>query len=822
MSRFGSLTARLVSSSGQAAQQAEPQSSSAGMYEIVGHLDSVRVFGEWGTGVVWTEDREEVKITGEAVKDLKEGFYYKLAGKDKHHQKYGKSFDVISAMPYVKLDQRAIAKYMEANFEGIGPKSAEKMVKHALDVGGQDGLELLRQQLLNNPWDIDWGPAKREGAYKPPSEDETATAFVHRDLTTRLGNVPGMNAPTLKLLAKWAVGVRSVLPPDDEFEKTADPVADCWRLLTHNPYAPIKDVVGYGFLMADSIGRLVNIPLNSPQRLAALVAHALTRGCEMEGHVYLTERQITESIRQVDRQANPEDAVQFGLSDGTIVLDDERGARRFYTPKLKAAEDAVAAAVVKLMGDGNSLLTDLLGMEDKIQAAFRHGKKDGGKLSLDESQVGAVKSILISKGRIHILTGGPGCGKTALVETIVRMLPGRLFNFGAPTGKAAKVLGNRISSTGNRASTVHSLLRGGEGGWQVNKESPLEGDVVVIDESSMPPVEMYMAILDAVNSNMHLILTGDEKQLQSIQPGRVLADLIEVPGINHVHLTTTHRNSGGILEVVKEIAEGRIDTRDRDGVTFSHGLPDASEYFPVVMQAYVDAVGRRGIENVLLMISRRQGSADEPGWNTTYANAVLRELCNPNAEKLPGTGSLHVGDRIIIRDNMSLQQKPAANEDAEDAREERVVNGDTGTILSFERPPAGSKDKGVAWVRLKLDDGRMIDYPGFALKALDHSYALTVHAVQGSEYAEVIGVFTPGTPNFINNSTLYTGGSRPSLHMHYYAEDQVLRRIAATPVPRRNSALVEKITELLNPAEDEDDALPDLPAPQPSRFRMAA
>jgi exodeoxyribonuclease V alpha subunit len=823
MSRFGNIAGGGAPSaapfSGRRVNTPAPQED---LIEVVGYLDKIRVFGDWGIGDIWTEDRGSVKITGQMVKTLTEGSQYRLTGRIKRHPKYGDSIDVVTAAPHVRLDPRAIEKYMEANFEGIGPKSAKKMVKHAITNGGDAGLENLRQQLLNAPWAIDWSPANREGTFKATS-DETAVDFVQRDLTMRLSGVQGMNSLVIGLLARWSFNCRMT---DPEFEKTQDPVADSWRILSRDPYAAIPMVNGLGFLLADAIGKMVNVPLDAPHRLSALVAHALKRGCEMEGHVYLRRDQLVESIRQVERTIDPNVAINHGLETNTIVLDDERGQPRYYTPELQDAEDRVAEAIAEMLGDRAPLLTAVNGLDDRIQAAFRQGKQNAASFSLDPSQVAAVRGALTSGSRIHVITGGPGCGKTSLVETEIKMLPGKTFHFGAPTGKASKVLSSRIAQTGNKASTVHSLLRGSEGGWQVNREDPLDGDVLVIDESSMPSLDLYRAILDACNRNMHLILVGDHNQLQSIQPGRVLSDLLEVKGINHAHLTTVHRNGGGILEVVKEIESGKMTCKDHPDVYFSHGLGDAEDFFPVVMNAYMDAVARRGIENVILMMSRRQGEASQPGWNTTYANAVLRDLMNPGAEKIPGSSKMHVSDRIIIRENMSLKQKPqgsnpfADDEDEEEVRHESVVNGDTGQIMSFELHQGKGKgnQSGAAWLRIRLDDGRTIDYPGEALNKLDHSYAMTVHSCQGSEYQEVLAVLTPGAPTFINRSTLYTAASRPRLKMHFFAEDSVLRKIAATPAPRRNSALVEKITERI--AEEEDEA--DVQPTSSSRFRPAA
>jgi exodeoxyribonuclease V alpha subunit len=179
-------------------------------------------------------------------------------------------------------------------------------------------------------------------------------------------------------------------------------------------------------------------------------------------------------------------------------------------------------------------------------------------------------------------------------------------------------------------------------------------------------------------------------------------------------------------------------------------------------------------------MSRRQGDVDTPGYNTTYANALLRAVCNPHAPKVPGT-ALHVGDRIIIRDNMTIEQPADPKRPDAPVLSVDVVNGDTGTIKGFDLDEKDQRNGAARWLRLTLDDGRAIKFPGSAANALAHAYALTVHAGQGSEYPEV------------NRNMLFTGLSRARENLRIFGEDKVLMRIAATPLPPRNSALVERV-----------------------------
>ena len=172
-------------------------------------------------------------------------------------------------------------------------------------------------------------------------------------------------------------------------------------------------------------------------------------------------------------------------------------------------------------------------------------------------------------------------------------------------------------------------------------------------------------------------------------------------------------------------------------------------------------------------------------------------MCNPNAQKVPGT-SLFVNDRIIVRENMSVD-------------DERVVNGDTGTIKGFTTASKDGSSKvpqrqnsGAEFIILKLDDGREIRFPGQAATSLQHSYALTVHSAQGSQYKRLICAITGGQATFINRTMLYTGLSRARESLTVYGDDAVLKKIALTPAPERNSALVERVRALLDDDEDQD------------------
>lgn len=768
--------------------------------EVNGTIESVRMFSDnWGVARLWSEDRTEIKLTGN-VSDLKEGSDYTITGVERVHPKHGPGIEVQSAKPWVKLESRAIIKFLKDNFKGIGDASARKYVDNVISERGSEGLAALRQQLLNEPWTLDFSSIGRKGAFEGDEKDKTVRSFIQRDLATRIIGLPSnviraLTDHLMVIVSKEEAQLKAV-------NKKLDPVGAAWATLARNPYEPISAVAGYGFSSADAIGKVVNIPRDAPVRLAALVAHAVGEKCKAAGHVYLTLVQARASIAELDRSIDPKVALDHALQQETVQLDDEFGEARIYSGRLLKRERDLASKIVEMLTPGEPLMRDQDGkLRERIQVA---AKSMGGvfKDGLDPSQLEAVYGIVTSRVRLHTITAEPGAGKTAVMEAVTRLMKDKQFQLCAPTGKGAKVLSNRVRPLGLYASTIHSLLQGEpDGGFRYDASNPLEGDVLTVDEASMPDLALAAAVFDATAEDMHVLCLGDHMQLPSVDPGSFLMDLMAVSEVDHHSLKSVHRNSGGILEVIREVRQGFINPVDRDGVTFSGSLPPASAGFETVMREYLEAVKQYGYEGVALLMSRRKGEPDEPGWNTTYANARLREVCNPNANKIPGS-SHFVGDRIMITDNMKL-----GGDEDEGGAESRVVNGDTGQITGFTVPD-DPRLGAVGTVQILLDDGRRIDFPGGSMNALQTCYAMTVHKSQGSEYAKVIAVITPGQPTFINQNMLLTGLSRARTVLSVYANDVDLRKIAATPMPKRNSGLVDRVRRGLQEVMGEIDRGP--------------
>lgn len=773
--------------------------------EVIGRLDSLRVINDWAVGQIWNEERSRMKITGKDLAQLQEGLEYTFVGFTKEHPTHGTSLEVVAATPYISPSITSISQFIAKCFPRISLVRADRYVKSVRELEGVEGLERLRSALTVDPSSVDLSALGADAVFKPLNPENAGDtgmgrkSAVFRDLATRIGTLQGVRSTLFKPLAAWLVGLNG---PYEGSTVPSDLTQRCWSMLSKDPYSAIRDVEGYGWSMAEAIGRFANVPRDDKNRLCALVKHALDLACDFGGHTYVDEAALSQSILRIDPRVDVAAAIGEALERKFIVQDEQN---RIYPPKLYQAEKRLASNLAELLIPTRPMLR---GTREEIEARIKEKAEQlGFTRGLDPSQLSSVANILTSSTRIHTLTGGPGCGKTTVMEVLAAMLPHKEITFGTPTGMAAKVLSSRLQRLNMGASTLQSVLGAdGDGSYFHGPDEPLDGDFLIIDESTMPDLELMDAAVAAMPAGMQLLLLGDPQQLPSIGAGRVLRDILEIPEVDHNRLAKTHRNSGDLLAVIESCGRGDLQIADSENVTFSHTLGEASKQFKEVASNYIESVRAHGYENVILLMSRKQGETGEAGWNTTYANAVLREMCNPGGKKIQGT-ALHVNDRILITKNMMVPQRPV---DGAEGREERVVNGDKGTIVGFSmadpRLSSGLRSSITPeYLELQLDDGRVITFPGrLAPSTLTHSYALTVHSGQGSEFKKVILVATPGLPNFINQNMLFTGLSRSRQYLHVFANDPELVKIAATPCPHRNSALIERTRAAMEACEMAD------------------
>lgn len=739
---------------------------------LSGRLIRKQVFGDWAVGVFEGFDNGQYKIVGGLVETLELLQSYELTVKEVQHPKHGQQWETVAIAPYIELERASISKHLVRNFNGVGPKTAQQIV-HWYEQNSS--LEELRKVLAHEPWKLHgFMTAGTSKAVEFIYQARTAYSYLYTLMATRFG-ATGVSDPVLRRLSKW---LAEMLPAD-----TVDPVSDAFKLLAQDPYKPIIFVWGYTFSDADKLAGVMGGKSDDPVRLGAMAFSALKACSANEGHTYIPLDLLRRRVMEIDFTANAKLAVEYAGKLGyPMVLED---GHRCYLTSLLEAENSCRDVLIALT-QRTYPLRGFASEAELVSEIKRAEDKAGWGYPLDESQRTSVIAMLHAPVRLHTMTAGPGCGKTSTME-IFAQLAGVSVIFCAPTGKAAKVLHARVSKYGFKATTIHQALEpslSAPNGFLRNADNPLEAAMVVIDEASMLELVLFAALLDALPTGAHLVLMGDDDQLESIGAGRVLGDVLTLDA-DHQRLSVTHRNDGSILALIREVRTGHFTSpgwgHESDLQQMQIDMKN-EQSFDFVQDVYLDAIKRHGIQGTVLLVPNRKGKRDQPGWNTTYLNHRLQGVLNAAGEPVKGT-SLRLGDRIIVRRNMELVDASGLLA--------QVVNGDTGHVLSQQL----SDDGQLQSLRLLLDEGRTVELGREVLDTIELAFVMTVHSAQGSEYSCVLFAVGNGASNFLNRSVFYTAISRTKRELQMFGSSDHFSSIARRSANPRFSALANKVQE---------------------------
>jgi exodeoxyribonuclease V alpha subunit len=515
--------------------------------------------------------------------------------------------------------------------------------------------------------------------------------------------------------------------------------ADAVQLISENPYRLARDIRGIGFKTADHIAAKLGIEKTALVRVRAGIAYALAEAMD-EGHCGLPEEDLLRSVSELLEvpAALAETALGLELEEGSVVADTLEERRRcVFLAGLYRAEQAIAERLKVLAADEPPWpAIDADKALPWVEART--------KTTLAPSQRAAARLALASK--VLVITGGPGVGKTTLVNTVLTILRAKAVKIAlcAPTGRAAKRLSE--STGGLEAKTIHRLLETDpkEGGFKRDEENPLGCDLLVIDEVSMVDVVLMRALLRALPDRAALLLVGDVDQLPSVGPGQVLADIIASGAVPVVRLT----------EVFRQAAESRIVVnahRVNQGL-----LPEIArgEAAPESDFHFVDAADpEEGVRKVLAIVKhripRRFGldpirdvqvlcPMNRGGLGARALNLELQKVLNPpGEERVERFGWVFgPGDKVMQIEN---------------DYEKEVYNGDIGHIEDVD-PDAGEI--------VVSFDGRSVTYGFGELDMLVPAYAATIHKSQGSEYPAVIIPVLTQHYAMLQRNLLYTGVTR--------------------------------------------------------------
>ena len=510
--------------------------------------------------------------------------------------------------------------------------------------------------------------------------------------------------------------------------------ADAIRVISDNPYRLARDIRGIGFKSADQIAEKLGIEKTAMIRARAGIGYALTEAMD-EGHCGLPFAQLVPmAVKLLEVPPDIiETALDLELKDGDVVADTVETERCIFLAGLHRAERAIAGRL-RTLGEGKPPWPPI-----NADKAIPWVETKAG-ITLAASQREAVRLTLQSK--VLVITGGPGVGKTTLVNSILKILSvkGVRIALAVPTGRAAKRLSE---TTGFEAKTIHRLLEVNpmHGGFRRNDEHPLECDLLVVDETSMIDVPLMNALLKAIPDHAALILVGGVDQLPSVGPGQVLADIIASGAVPVVRLT----------EVFRQAAESRIIVNVH---RINHGLMPEWAQDPTSDFHFVECADPEdGVAKILRIVRERiparyhldpirdiqvLSPMNRGGLGARSLNIDLQKALNPGGElSVERFGwTFAVGDKVM---------------QVENDYDRDVYNGDLGVIRGID--PETSE--------MLIDfDGREVTYGFGELDEIVLAYAITIHKSQGSEYPAVVIPLTTQHYPMLQRNLFYTAVTR--------------------------------------------------------------
>lgn len=709
-------------------------------------------------------DSDEIIIVGN-LPPLHQEETYKFWGSFKEHPKYGKQYIVTRFRRELPSTKQGMIQYLSSDlFEGIGKKTAEKVIE---SLGENAFTKILEDQSV----------LKQVPNLPSEKADTIYKALIEHQ---------GLEKIMLSL-GRFGIGPALSLKIFQAYRDEA------LSIIQSNPYQLVYDIEGIGFHRADEIGKAIGIGEEHPDRLRAGLLYSLQECSLQDGHVFLEKESLLHNTATLLSKVRKEDLLQK-LHDEILILEEEGKllveAEKIYLPSLYYAEKGLVTSIQSV--NSQREYKDAFPIAEFYKALGE--LEDRLRIEYAETQKEAIRQAIFSP--IMILTGGPGTGKTTVIQGIVEVyaelhgLSLRPEDYNkenpmpvvlvAPTGRAAKRL---TESTGLPASTIHRLLGwNGGAGFEHDEENPIAGRLLIVDEMSMVDIWLANQLFKSLPEHIQVIIVGDEDQLPSVGPGQVLRDLISSSYIPTIQLQEIYRQSEGssIIELAHSIKNGALP----DDVLA--GKPDRrfiqcsqNQVLSVVTQVCENAF-KKGYttKDIQVLAPMYKGNA-----GINELNKSLQEMFNPDKERRReikfNDVVYRVGDKVL-----QLVNEP----------EKQVFNGDIGEIVSIIYAKETTEKEDQIIISF---EGNELVYNRQDLSQITHAYCTSIHKSQGSEFPIVVMPIVKGYYRMLRRNLIYTGITRSKKFLILCGEISAFRMAIETQDElKRNSTLAEKLARL--------------------------